>query len=65
MSGNEIREKITYNNQRIEEALNKCIFTLNKEVVALREENRRLQSQCDHEFNELGYCIYCDKEKDK
>lgn len=64
MSGNEIREKIIQNNKRIEEVLNKCIFTLNREVLQLREENRRLQSQCDHEFNELGFCIYCDKEKE-
>lgn len=64
MSGEQIRDKIIANNKRIDEILDKSTFTLNIEVMALREENRRLQSICDHKFDELGFCIYCDKEKE-
>ena len=64
MSGNEIREKIVANNKRIESLLDKATFTLNKDVMALREENKHLQDICDHKYDETGYCIYCDKEVD-
>lgn len=60
MSGAEIREKIIENNQRIEKILDKSIFTLNREIVTLREENKKLQSICHHEYDDLGFCIYCD-----
>lgn len=59
MSGNEIREKIIENNKIIEEA-NPTIFVLNKKVQKALDDNRHLRSICPHEYDETGYCIYCD-----
>ena len=59
MNGIEIREKIIANNKIIEEA-NPTMFTLNQKVKEALDENRRLRSICPHEYDETGYCIYCD-----
>ena len=63
----EIRRQIDANNKRISEMLSPCTFILNNAVASLIAENKRLQSQCEHEWDENGFCIYCDilKEKDK
>lgn len=61
MNGKEIREKIRSNNKAIEEAMSPSFFTLNKKVEALLAENEELRRVCPHEYDELGYCIYCDK----
>lgn len=58
MSGPEIKERIEFNNRVIEEASHST-FTLNKQAHAAMQENKELQKKCPHEFNELGYCIYC------
>lgn len=63
MSGEEIRKKIVENNKIIEQSVTPT-FILNKTVQKALEENKRLQQICQHEYDELGYCIYCDKEKD-
>lgn len=63
MSGEEIRQKIIANNKIIEESLSPT-FVLNRAVQKALEENKRLRNICPHEYDELGYCIYCDKEKD-
>lgn len=63
MSGEEIRIKISQNNKIIEEA-DKTMFTLNKKVLDAIEENKRLRTICHHEYNELGYCIFCDEVKE-
>ena len=60
MSGNEIREKINENNKIIAEQT-LATFTLNQKAAEALRENKHLQDICDHEFDELGYCIYCDK----
>ena len=62
MDGKEIQAKITENNKIIAET-NPTIFTLNKKVAAAIKENEDLRHICPHEYNELGYCIYCDKER--
>lgn len=59
MSGEQIRNKIIENNKIIEEA-NPAIFTLNKKVQEALDENRHLRSICPHEYDETGFCIYCD-----
>lgn len=65
MNGEEIRKKITINNKIIEDSARLGFFTLNQRVQEALEENRQLRAKCHHEFNELGYCIYCDyNEKD-
>lgn len=63
MDGNEIRQKIRKNNAIIE-ATNPAIFVLNSQVEAALKENEELRRICPHEFDETGYCIYCDKERD-
>ena len=63
MSGEEIRQKIIENNKIIEQSLSPT-FVLNRAAQQAMEENKKLQNICQHEFDELGYCIYCDKEKD-
>lgn len=61
MNGIEIRKKIIANNKEIAEQPHN-IFVLNKRVQELLEENKALQEMCPHEYDELGFCIYCDKE---
>lgn len=57
-----IRQKINENNKRIETILRPDTFVLNEEVKALLDENRKLQQECEHRF-ENGVCVYCDKEE--
>ena len=63
MSGEEIRAKIIENNKIIEQSLSPT-FVLNKAAQMALDENKRLRNLCPHEYDELGFCIYCDKEKD-
>lgn len=56
MNGNEIRERIVTNNEKIHEYLNK--FVLSKELNSLMEENEELRKICPHEFED-GICKYC------
>lgn len=64
MRGIEIRKKIDENNKRISELLSPCTFILNNTVGELISENRKLQEKCNHEFDEDGFCVYCDKLKE-
>lgn len=61
MNGMEVRKRIIANNKLIAEQPHN-IFILNKKIQELIEDNRHLQEICPHEFDETGYCIYCDKE---
>ncbi len=58
-----IKEQIDFNNKLIEQKLTPNKFTLNNTIKELLEENEKLQSQCEHEY-ENGYCIYCYKQKE-
>lgn len=62
MDGNTIKEKILFNNQKIEEIFDPSIFILQEQVVKLMKENEELQAQCPHEFKD-GVCIYCGLEE--
>lgn len=65
MSGEEIRKKIEQNNTKLE-ILTQAVmstFILNPEVAEIIMENRKLQDECPHEFEE-GFCKFCGKEKD-
>ena len=64
MNGPEIQAKIMANLTIIEEEAKSGLFTLSKRAKVAVEENKYLRDICPHEFNELGFCIYCDKEKD-
>lgn len=63
MNGEEIRKRILENNKIIEQSLSPT-FVLNRAAQKAMEDNKKLQAICDHEYDELGFCIYCDKEKD-
>lgn len=56
MNGNEIRDKINYNNQKIKELLEKFILT--DEIKNLTQENHKLRTICEHNFVD-GICEYC------
>ena len=62
MSGPEIQAKIMANLTIIEEEAKNGLFTLSKRAKIAVEENKHLRDICPHEYNELGFCIYCDKE---
>lgn len=62
MNGSQIKAKIDYNNQLIEELLSPNKFTLNNTVAKLLKENEELQKQCEHSYVD-GFCIYCYKEE--
>ena len=57
----EIRKKIDENNELISKMLNPSQFVLNNCVMDKLAENRELQMQCKHEFDEDGFCVWCDK----
>ena len=59
-----IKRKIDANNALIEKNLSVNIFTLNNTVSELLNDNRKLQEECPHEFDEDGLCIYCYKMKE-
>lgn len=59
-----IKRKIDANNALIEKNLSVNIFTLNNTVSELLNDNRKLQEECPHEFDEEGFCIYCYKMKE-
>lgn len=59
----DIKRKIDDNNNMIESLLSPNQFTLNNTIANLLEENKKLQKQCEHVFED-GYCIYCYKEKE-
>lgn len=60
MTHQEIKDKIEYNNQLISDSLTPNMFTLNSVVASLLEENRKLQQECDHEYED-GWCKWCYK----
>ena len=60
MTGEEIRDKINFNNQKIQSLMDPSVFILQPEVQKLLEENEGLQSVCPHIF-QGGKCIYCGK----
>ncbi len=63
MNGTEIRERIIELNEELSQNITPAFFTLNERVKKIREEIDSLQRVCPHEYNEVGYCIYCDKRK--
>ena len=60
MTKEEIKEKIIFNNNKIQQALDPSIFILQPMVQQLIEENEYLRSICPHEY-ENGICIFCEK----
>ena len=60
----EIRQKIDSNNKIIKQIMNPSSFVLNNSISDLLEENRKLQKECPHQFED-GFCIYCDIEEEE
>jgi hypothetical protein len=56
----EIKKRIDENNKIIESLMTPNVFTLNNTIAELLAENKKLQEECEHVF-ENGYCIYCMK----
>lgn len=63
MNGTEIRERIIKLNEVINDNLTPAFFTLNENIKKAQEEINRLREVCPHEYDDLGYCIYCDERK--
>ena len=59
-----IKQKIDFNNKLIQNMLRPDVFTLNNAVAELLSENIKLQSECEHEYDEDGVCVYCYKIKE-
>ncbi len=62
MTGEEIRDKINFNNQKIQSLLDPSIFILQPEVQKYLEDNEYLKTICPHKY-ENGICIYCGQEQ--
>ena len=62
MTGEEIKAKITFNNQKIESLLDPSTFVLKPEINQLIQENKDLRAICKHNFKD-GTCIYCGMKK--
>lgn len=61
MLGLEIKKRIDENNKIIESLMTPNIFSLNNTIADILSENKKLQNECKHEFED-GFCIYCYKE---
>lgn len=61
MTGEEIRQKIQYNNKIIENAASPTHFDLNKIVAMALKDNEELRAECKKQGHvyENGSCIYC------
>lgn len=58
MTGEEIRNKINFNNQKIQSLMDPSVFILQPEVQKYMEDNEYLESICPHKY-ENNKCIYC------
>lgn len=56
----EIKKQIEENNKIIESLMTPNVFTLNNTIAELLAQNKALQNECEHVFEE-GYCVYCMK----
>ena len=62
MKGEEIRNKINFNNQKIQSLMDPSVFILQPEIQKYMEENEYLKTICPHEYKN-GVCIYCGQEQ--
>ncbi len=60
MTKEEIKEKVNFNNKKIQELLDPTTFILQPEVQKYIEDNEYLKTICPHEFVN-GKCIICEK----
>lgn len=69
MTGEQIKLRIEEINHQIREMIMPSFFTLNNGVPCLMDQIKDLQRECPHEWDEDGFCIYCNllssKEEDE
>ena len=58
MTGEEIRDKINFNNKQIQSLMDPSVFILQPEIQKYMEDNEYLKSICPHKYIN-GECIYC------
>lgn len=58
MTGEEIKKKINFNNQKIQSLIDPSVFILDPEIQRYMEDNEYLKTICPHIY-ENGECIYC------
>lgn len=61
MTGEQIKLRIEELNSQIREMIMPSFYTLNNGVQDLMNEIKNLQLQCPHEWDEDGFCVYCNK----
>lgn len=59
MTGEQIKLKIEEINHQIRELIMPSFYTLNNGITVLMDEIKDLQKNCPHEWDEDGFCIYC------
>ena len=59
MTGEQIKLRIEEINHQIREMIMPSFYTLNNGVTILMNEIKDLQKECPHEWDENGFCIYC------
>ena len=65
MTGEQIKLRIEELNHQIREMIMPSFYTLNNGVTILMDEIKDLQKECPHEWDEDGFCIYCNLIKPK
>lgn len=60
----EIRKEIDKLNQQLKEIITPNQFVMNNSIAEIANKITALQGQCSHEFDEDGFCIYCDLMKE-
>lgn len=60
----DIKQRIDDNNSLIEQLMTPNKFVLNNTISELLDENKKLQDQCEHQFED-GFCVYCYKMEEK
>ena len=57
----QIKEEVAVLNERLEKIIQKHYFTLSKETEHIYKRLDELQSECTHDFDDDGVCVYCGK----
>lgn len=60
----EIKRRIDRNNEEIKAIFDPFTAILNRRINELSEENKNLQKNCIHQFED-GVCIYCYTEEEE
>lgn len=64
VKGELIKNQINSINEEIARSLKPNVFVLNNTVLELTNKIQNLQKACPHNFDEDGFCIYCNLMKE-